>query len=151
MTLIHTPPENTMKDGLKINKGDIVTIKPEAFGEVWDNDTRTYQPGHEYKANYKYTAADTERWYERKRKATEEAIAKGEDTFNINFDCAGESRLPPKGGYTPLYRGIGYRVLRARCRVSFSYHNPTGGWAKLLDMATGREVYVKRTKLQKEG
>ena len=129
--------------------GDIVRIKEDAFQDRWDSSLRARQLEDHIYANYHVTAEDTERWYEEKRKATEEARAKGEDTFSINFDCAGESRLPPRGGRTKLYRGTGYRVLRARCRESFSYHNPTGGWTKLLDLNTGREVFVKMTKLEK--
>ena len=129
--------------------GDIVQVKADAFKDSWNDATRNYTPDDYIYANYHVTAEDTERWYEGKRKATEEAAARGEDTFSINFDCAGESRLPPRGGRTKLFRGTGYRVLRARCRESFSYHNATGGWTKLLDLNTGREVFVKMTKLEK--
>ena len=128
--------------------GDIVKIKDDAFGESFDRGVGRFKEDHIY-ANYHVTAEDTERWREEKRKATEAALAAGEDAFDINFDCAGESRLPPQGGRTKLFRGTGYRVLRARCRESFSYYNPTGGWTKLLDLNSGREVFVKMTKLEK--
>lgn len=127
--------------------GDIVTLKTTAFEEKWNG--TTYVPSDEYLANYHTTAADTERWHKEKAEATARALALGKDAFSINFDDGGESRLAPKGGVTPLFRGTGYRVLRARCRVSFSYYNPTGGWTKLLDLNTGREVYVKQDKLEK--
>ena len=129
--------------------GDIVQIKEDAFKERWDSSLRARELEDHIYANYHCTAEDTERWREEKRKATEAAIAAGEDPFDINFDCAGESRLPPRGGRTKLFRGVGYRVLRARCRESFSYYNPTGGWTKLLDLNSGREVFVKMTKLEK--
>ena len=129
--------------------GDIVQIKESAFEERWDSAARARQLEDHIYANYHCTAEDTERWREAKYKATQEALAKGEDTFSINFDDGGESRLPPRGGRTKLFRGTGYRVLRARCRESFSYYNPTGGWTKLLDLNTGREVFVKMTKLEK--
>jgi len=124
--------------------GDLVRVRDDAFKVNW-NDTvedTVY-------ANYHVTREDTERWYADKRRATEEAKAKGEDTFSINFDSAGESVLPPRGGSATLYRGTAYRVLRARCRESFSYHNATGGWTKLLDLNTGREVFFKMDKLEK--
>lgn len=123
--------------------GDMVTVKEDAFMNWRDELEDTVN------ANYHVTREDTERWYAEKRRATEEAIAKGEDTFGINFDSAGESVLPPRGGVAPLYRGTAYRVLRARCRESFSYHNATGGWTKLLDLNTGREVFFKMHKLEK--
>ena len=128
--------------------GDIVKVKDEAFKDDFDRARGRFKEDHVY-ANYHVTAEDTQRWREEKRKATEEALAAGEDTFSINFDCAGESRLPPQGGRTKLFRGTGYRVLRARCRESFSYYNATGGWTKLLDLNSGREVYIKMTKLEK--
>lgn len=128
--------------------GDIVKVKDSAFGDAWDRGPGRHKEDHVY-ASYHVTAEDTQQWRDEKRKATEEAIAAGEDAFDINFDCAGESRLPPQGGRTKLFRGTGYRVLRARCRESFSYYNATGGWTKLLDLNTGREVFIKMTKLEK--
>jgi len=124
--------------------GDMVKVKDEAFKVNWDDTVE-----NTVRANYHVTREDTDRWYEDKRRATEEALARGEETFSINFDCAGESRLPPRGGYVDLHRGTAYRVLRARCRESFSYYNATGGWTKLLDLNTGREVFIKMTKLEK--
>ena len=125
--------------------GDMVTVKESAFRVHYDDSV-----DDTVNANWHMTREDTDRWYADKRKATEEASAKGENTFSINFDDGGESRLPPRGGYAPLYRGTAYRVLRARCRESFSYYNATGGWTKLLDLATGREVFFKINKLEKE-
>jgi|TARA_R110001599_G_scaffold347617_1_gene574068 hypothetical protein len=128
----------------QFKSGDLVRVKASVFKTNW-NDT----VDDTISSNYHVTREDTEQWYADKRRATEEAIANGEDTFHINMQSDGESRLPPMGGSTPLYRGIGYRVLRARCRESFSYGNATGGWTKLLDLETGREVFVKMTKLEK--
>lgn len=136
-----------VKAGFKA--GDIVQVKADAFKDRWDATARDYVLEDHVYANYHVTPEDTERWREEKRKATEEAKARGEETFSINFDDGGEPRLPPRGGRTKLFRGTGYRVLRARCRESFSYYNPTGGWTKLLDLNTGREVFIKMTKLEK--
>lgn len=129
--------------------GDLVTLKTTAFKEEWDDTAREFRPADTYRANYKTTQKDRDDWYEAQHKAIAEAHAAGEDTFHIAMDDGGESRLPPRGGFVKLKRGTGYRVLRARCRVSFSYYNPTGGWTKLLDLNTGREVYVKQDKLEK--
>ena len=127
--------------------GDMVKVKETAFGTRWDPNLGDV-PKDTVSANYHVTRADTERWYEDRRKETEEAMAKGEDTFSINFNDAGESRLPPRGGYVSLERGAVYRVLRARCRESFSYYNATGGWTKLLHLESGREVFYKMDKLE---
>ncbi len=124
--------------------GDMVTVKESAFRVHYDDTV-----DDTVDANYHVTREDTERWYEDKRRATEEAIAKGEDTFHINRQSDGESRLPPRGGYVSLHRGTAYRVLRARCRESFSYYNATGGWTKLLHLESGREVFYKMDKLEK--
>jgi hypothetical protein len=127
--------------------GDMVTITAEAEESEW---TPAGRSGSGYAvANYHYTAADTAAWRANQIKAIAEAREAGEDTFSIAMDSAGESRLPPQGGYTKLFAGTAYRVLRARCRESFSYYNATGGWTKLLDLNTGREVYIDMTKLQK--
>ena len=128
----------------QFKSGDLVKVKETAFETNW-NDT----VDDTIDASYHATAADTERWYVDKRKAADEARARGEDTFHINMQDDGESRLPPMGGVALLHRGIGYRVLRARCRESFSYYNATGGWTKLLDLSSGREVYYKMDKLEK--
>jgi hypothetical protein len=128
----------------QFKSGDMVKVRDDAFKAEW-NDSVTDTVSGEYHC----TREDTERWYADKRKASDEAVARGEDTFNIHMDDGGESRLPPQGGYAPLYRGTAYRVLRARCRESFSYYNATGGWTKLLDLNSGREVYFKMHKLEK--
>ncbi len=124
--------------------GDLVRVRDSAFKVNWDDtvEDTVY-------ASYHVTKKDTARWYEDRHKETEEAMAKGEDTFSINFNDAGESRLPPRGGSVSLHRGTAYRVLRARCRESFSYYNATGGWTKLLHLESGREVFYKMDKLEK--
>ena len=136
-----------VKAGFKA--GDIVQVKADAFEDRWDGAARDYVLEDHVYANYHCTAEDTERWYQNREEEAAAARAAGRDTFSIFRDDAGESRLPPRGGRTKLFRGQGYRVLRARCRESFSYYNPTGGWTKLLDLNTGREVFIKMTKLEK--
>lgn len=124
--------------------GDLVTVQDNAF-----RPDRGSPHGDVVYANYHVTEKDTANWYKDLYREVGEAKAKGEDTFSISMQDDGESRLPPRGGTTPLYRGTAYRVLRARCRESFSYYNATGGWTKLLDLNSGREVFYKMTKLKK--
>jgi len=64
------------------------------------------------------------------------------------MDCAGETKLPPRCSISPVHKDDTLIVERARCRVSFSYHNPTGGWAKVLNPVTGESLYVKRELLE---
>lgn len=134
-----------IKAGFKA--GDMVTITPEAEDHEWTSEGKV--PSGFTMASFHCTAEDTEAWYTGISKAVAEARAAGEDTFSITRDSAGESRLPPRGGRTKLFAGTAYRVLRARCRESFSYYNATGGWTKLLDLNTGREVFIHMSKLQK--
>lgn len=77
--------------------GDMVTVKDTAFKVNWDDTV-----DDTVRASYHCTAEDTNGWYADRSRAVEEAKAKGEDTFSIVMDCAGESRLPPQGGYTPF-------------------------------------------------
>jgi len=100
--------------------GDMVKVKETAFGTRWDPNLGDV-PKDTVSANYHVTRTDTERWYEDKHRAIREAAE----------------------------RGAAYRVLRARCRESFSYHNATGGWTKLLHLESGREVFYKMDKLEK--
>ena len=64
------------------------------------------------------------------------------------MDSAGEPKLAPRGKIVLASKDDILIVERARCRMSFSYHNPTGGWAKLLNTQTGVSFYVKRDLLQ---
>ena len=97
------------------------------------------------------TGEETAAWYEEKYQATIDAKAKGEDTFSINFDDGGESRLPPQSKLVPIHRDRTYQVLRARTRVRLGWDNPTGGLTKILCTHTGEEVYVKREFLEVVG
>ena len=93
------------------------------------------------------TAADTAQYYKSKREAIEEAKSRGEDTFSISMDSAGEPQLPPTAYTVKLRRDQVYTLLRARCRPQWSYRSHPG-MAMVLDMVTGHEVYVKRELLE---
>ncbi len=93
------------------------------------------------------TAADKTRYYENKRAAIEELKSRGEDTFSITMDSAGEPQLPPTAYTVKLRRGQVYTLLRARCRPQWSYRSHPG-MAMVLCTDTGEEVYVKRSLLE---
>jgi hypothetical protein len=135
----------------KIRKGDLVRVNEARCFTRQNGGTRPYpltnsrnDDARVIHGRYKRTAEDDRKWREEKRKATEEARARGEDTFSINFDDAGESRLPGLSVIVDIPAGRVYEVLRARCRAHLSYGNPTPGLMKLLDTESGREIYVKR-------
>ena len=135
----------------KIRKGDLVRVNEavcfttENGGKrEWPLTTGRNDKNRVIQGRYTRTADDDRKWREEKREATEEAIARGEDTFSINFNDAGESRLPGVSVIVDIPAGRVYEVLRSRCRAYLSYGNPTPGLMKLLDTETGREIYVKR-------
>ena len=135
----------------KIRKGDLVRVNEARCFTRQNGGTRPYpltngrdDQNRVIRGRYIRTADDDRKWREEKCKATEEARAKGEDTFSINFDDAGESRLPGVSVMVDIPAGRVYQVLRSRCRAYLSYGNPTPGLMKLLDTQSGREIYVKR-------
>ena len=135
----------------KIRKGDLVRVNEamcftaENGGErEWPLTNSRNDKARVIHGRYKRTADDDRKWREEKNKRIEEAKARGEDTFSIAFDDAGESRLPGLSVYVEIPAGRVYEVLRSRCRAHLSYGNPTPGLMKLLDTELGREIYVKR-------
>ena len=135
----------------KIRKGSLVRVNEAACFTVENGGERKWPLFHRrdddnrvIHGRYICTAEDDRKWREDKRKATEAAIAAGQDPFSINFNDAGESRLPGVSARVDIPAGRVYEVLRARCQAHLSYGNPTPGLMKILDTEIGREVYVKR-------
>ena len=79
---------------------------------------------------------------------TEEVNAWYDSPASMGMTSAGETKLPPRCKVFAIRKDDTLIVERARCRVSFGYHNPTGGWAKVLNAANGESLYVKRELLQ---
>jgi len=61
---------------------------------------------------------------------------------------ASSSPLRPPWHSVPIHRDRIYEVLRARCRVHFSYGNPTPGMTQLLCLQTGQTAYIRRELLE---
>lgn len=121
---------------LKIRKGGLVKAAP-VEDPSWDPPIKGF---------YHLTADEIEDWRIDRREATKAAREKGEDTFHINFDDAGESRLAPQHAYQELNPDMVYEILRARCRVPCGYHMESGQ-VKILDTETGRILYCDRDAL----
>ena len=101
-----------------------------------------------YMASRPTTPEEQEEWRVQKRNDIKRAQERGEDTFHIAFNDAGESRIAPRSVSVELpVNGI-YIVERARCRVSLGWGNPTGGMARILDTKTGEVAYVRRDMLK---
>ena len=90
----------------------------------------------------KVTEAEKDEWRAAKRRATEEARAAGEDPFDINFDCAGEPRLPPQTTARDTVAGE-FTVVRARAAGYNGYYNPVPGCCIVRD-ADGVEWFAHR-------
>lgn len=101
-----------------------------------------------YMASRPTTPEEQEDWRVQKRKDIEEALTRGEETFDIAFDSGGEPRIAPRSVSVALPLDGIYIVERARCRVSLGWGNPTGGMARILDTKTGEIAYVKREMLK---
>ena len=125
---------------LKIRKGGLVKAAP-VEDPSWNPPIKGF---------YHLTREEIDEWHADKRAATMDAREKGEDTFHINFDSAGESRLAPRHAYQELNPDMVYEILRARCRVPCGYHMESGQ-VKILDTESGRELYCDRDDLLKVG
>ena len=78
----------------------------------------------------------------------EETAAWYDSDASKGMNSAGESKLPPRSVGVTLYRDRVYQVIRARCRASLGWGNPTPGLAKILCTHTGEETYIKRELLK---
>jgi hypothetical protein len=121
---------------LKIRKGGLVKAAP-VEDPSWNPPIKGF---------YHLTAEEIDEWRADKRAATIAAREKGEDTFHINFDSGGESRLAPRHRWQELNPNMVYEVLRARCRVQCGYHMQASQ-VKILDTETGRILYCDRDAL----
>ncbi len=134
---------------MSIRKGSLVRFNSENPKVQKCIEDAKYFGGPAVVRTYRPTTSDEkEAWRESKRQATLEAHAKGEDTFHINFDDGGESRLAPRSTAVPLPVDGIFIVERARCRVSLGWGNPTGGMAKIVFPETGDVTFVKRDMLE---
>ena len=91
----------------------------------------------------KFTQADADAYRTDIQKQIAEAEAAGEDTWSITMRDDGESRLPPTSTSVRIFPDRAYQVLRARAVGHWNYHRHPGQCV-ILDLETGREVYVSR-------
>ena len=126
----------------KISKGGLVKLNAAAVARA----NRLVEYTNETPAIWgksKFTQADAEAYRADIQKQLAEAKAAGEDTWSITMRDDGESRLPPTSTSVRIYPGRAYQVLRARAVGHWNYHRHPGQ-CLVLDLDTGREVYVPR-------
>ena len=126
----------------KVRKGGLVQLNAFAI-EKAENLTRYSSETPAIWGKSKFTEADRDAYAADIRKQIEEAKAAGEDTWHITMRDDGESRLPPTSTPVRIYPDRAYQVLRARCVGSWNYRRHPGQ-CLILDLETGREVYVSR-------
>ena len=131
----------------KIRKGGMVKLNEECVARL--EDRFTFEPeGSAYLTGTSVLSRDEQQaWREERRKLVEEAIAAGEDTWHLTMQDDGESRLPPTSTNVRIYPGRAYQVLRARAVGHWNYHRHPGQ-CLILDLETGREVYIDRRNLE---
>ena len=126
----------------KIRKGGLVKLNEAGVARA----NRLVEYSNETPAVWgksKFTQADAEAYRADIQKQLAEAKAAGEDTWSITMRDDGESRLPPTSTNVRIYPGRAYQVLRARAVGHWNYHRHPGQ-CLILDLETGREVYVPR-------
>ena len=106
--------------------------------DTWECDEKRVIRGR-----YDLSDAEIQKWRNDKCAQIEAAKEKGEDTFSLAFNDAGESRLPPSQGQVMLEAGQVYHVLRGRMRAHIGY-SVYPGYMKVLDPKTGHEVMIDR-------
>jgi len=126
----------------KISKGGLVKLNAVAVEQAehrasWNNETPAIW------GKSKFTQADADAYAADIKKQIEEAKAAGEDTWSITMRDDGESRLPPTSTNVRIFPGRAYQVIRARAVGHWNYHRHPGQ-CLILDLETGREVYVPR-------
>lgn len=131
----------------KIRKGGMVKLNEECVARL--EGLFMFEPeGSAYLTGTSVLSQDEQQaWREERRKLVEEAIAAGEDTWHLTMQDDGESRLAPTSRNVRIYPGRAYQVLRARCVGKWNYHS-WPGQCLVLDLETGREVYIDRRNLK---
>ena len=123
-----------------MRKGNLVKLNPAMCFTVKNGGEREYPMDATYnddagvvEGRRHLTEAEVDLWYSHPHRG---------------LNDAGETSLPPRGMIVLMHKDDILIVEQARCRVSFSYHGPTGGWAKLLNTESGESFYVKRDLLK---
>lgn len=126
----------------KISKGGLVKLNAFAVEKAerltaYNNETPAIW------GKSKFTQADADAYRADIQKQIEEAKAAGEDAWHITMRDDGESRLPPTSTSVRIFPDRAYQVLRARTVGHWNYRRHPGQ-CLILDLETGREVYVPR-------
>jgi hypothetical protein len=114
---------------MAFNKGSLARINHPALAEAIARGDRWAVRSHESDIGVwrRATPADNEAWRANLAERARAAEARGESTFSIYCDSAGEPRLPPTDAY--FSRGESWdigtvvTIIRGRCRAPRGYGN----------------------------
>jgi hypothetical protein len=124
-----------------VRKGNLVKLNPATCFTVKNGGMREFPLEH--------SANDRAQIVNGHRHLTEDEVAEWRDSsVSRGLDGSGESKLPPTCMLIAIHKDVTLIVERARCRMSFSYYSPTGGWTKVLNPINGESLYVKRELLE---
>ena len=126
----------------KIRKGGLVRLNSFAV-EKAENLTRYSDDNPAIWGKSKFTEADRDAYRADIQRQIEECKAAGQDAWHVTMRDDGESRLPPTSTSVRIFPDRAYQVLRARAVGHWNYHRHPGQ-CLILDLETGREVYVSR-------
>jgi len=127
----------------KIRKGGLVKLNTAAHVRMDQIDRWCREEAPCIWGASKFTTDDYDAYREDIQRQIAEAKAAGEDAWHITMRDDGESRLPPTSTRVKIFPGRIYQVLRARVVGYWNYHRHPGQ-CLVLDVETGREVYIDR-------
>lgn len=122
-----------------IRKGDPIRLLPPRNAHA--SQTRVWR---------RTTPEEQGQWRAEQRALTIAARERGEDTFSVNYDCAGESRLPPRDVCRQESDGEVYIVTRSRVRAPSGWGRSIPKCVEVED-SDGVRWYVRREHLDLGG
>ena len=133
---------------MAFNKGSLARITHPALTEAIARGDRWSIPSHESEIGVRRraTSADSEAWRANLAERARAAEARGEDTFSIYCDSAGEPRLPPSDVYLErcFHWNLGdvVTIIRGRYRAPRGYGN-VPNCAEVM-LPGGAVVFIKK-------
>ena len=133
---------------MAFNKGSLARINHPALAEAIARGDRWAVRSHESDIGVwrRATPADNEAWRANLAERARAAEARGESTFSIYCDSAGEPRLPPTD--THFRRGESWdlgdivTIIRGRCRAQRGYYD-IPGCAEVM-LPNGNIAFIKK-------
>jgi hypothetical protein len=133
---------------MAFNKGSLARISSPALADAIARGDRWSIRSHESDIGVwrRATPADNEAWRANLAERARAAKLRGEDTFSVYCDSAGEPRLPPTDAYFPRGEswdlGTVVTIIRGRCRAPRGY-GTVAGCAEVM-LPNGNIAFIKK-------